>query len=75
MTTHEIRANLGDMSQAEFSEAYGIPLRTIENWDYRGRAPEWLRNVFQVIEDMHHDIISQQIEIKQLKKQLREKSL
>lgn len=42
MDTKEIRAILG-ISRIEFSRKYGIPIRTLENWDAGTRnPPEWL---------------------------------
>ena len=41
MTAKEIRELLG-ISRAEFSRRYGIPVRTLEDWDAgRRKAPEW----------------------------------
>jgi len=41
-TSKEIRDLLG-ISRAEFSRKYGIPIRTLENWDSGTRkAPEWI---------------------------------
>ena len=34
------------LSQASLSKKYGIPIRTIENWDSGKRIPsEWLENL------------------------------
>lgn len=42
MTSKEIRAILG-VSRAEFSRRYGIPIRTLEEWDAgRHMAPDWV---------------------------------
>ena len=42
MNTKEIRALLG-ISRAEFSRRYGIPIRTLENYDSGSRQPpEWV---------------------------------
>ena len=42
MNTKEIRALLG-ISRAEFSRRYGIPIRTLENYDAGSRQPpEWV---------------------------------
>ena len=38
MTIKEIR-NLSGMTQVIFSEAYGIPLRTIKDWERGARKP------------------------------------
>jgi putative transcriptional regulator len=35
----EIRDEL-DMSQQEFAEAYGIPLRTVQSWEQGARRPD-----------------------------------
>jgi DNA-binding transcriptional regulator YiaG len=37
-TVKEIRADLG-MTQAQFSEAFGIPPRTIQDWENNRRTP------------------------------------
>lgn len=42
MDTKKIRGLLG-ISRAEFSRRYGIPARTLENWDNGLRVPpDWL---------------------------------
>jgi len=47
MNTIEIRAILG-ISRAEFSRRYGIPIRTLENWDAGTRQPpEWLLKLLE----------------------------
>ena len=47
MTTKEIRALLG-VSRAEFSRRYGIPIRTIENWDADiSQPPDWVLNLLE----------------------------
>lgn len=47
MNTKEIRALLG-ISRAEFSRRYGIPIRTLENWDAGTRQPsEWVLNLLE----------------------------
>ena len=47
MTTTEIRTILG-VSRAEFSRRYGIPVRTLEDWDAGRRTPpEWLLNLLE----------------------------
>ena len=38
MTFKELRT-LSGMTQAEFAEYFGIPKRTIENWDNEVRTP------------------------------------
>lgn len=38
MNSVEIRAILG-ISRAEYSRKYGIPIRTLENWDAGTRKP------------------------------------
>lgn len=38
MTIKELRAMTG-LSQAQFSEKYGIPKRSIENWEGGQRVP------------------------------------
>lgn len=47
MTSIEIRAMLG-VSRAEFSRRYGIPVRTLENWDAGVRVPpEWVLKLLE----------------------------
>lgn len=47
MTTKEIRAILG-VTRAEFSRRYGIPVRTLEDWDAgRRHPPEWLLKLLE----------------------------
>lgn len=47
MNTKEIRAILG-ISRAEFSRRYGIPVRTLENWDAgKTNPPEWLLDLLK----------------------------
>lgn len=41
MTIKEIRKQTG-MTQAEFAEYFGISVRTIEAWESRRKAPEYL---------------------------------
>lgn len=38
MTVYEMRQALG-LSQKAFGEKYGIPLRTVENWENGYRVP------------------------------------
>ena len=48
-TVKEIREHTG-LSRAEFSRAYGIPIRTLENWDAGARTPpEWVVNILERI--------------------------
>ena len=47
MNTVEIRSILG-ISRAEFSRRYGIPVRTLEDWDYgKRKPPEWLLKLLE----------------------------
>lgn len=47
MNTKEIRGLLG-ISRAEFSRRYGIPIRTIENWDADvSQPPDWVLNLLE----------------------------
>lgn len=49
MTSTEIRDLLG-CSRAEFSRRYGIPVRTLENWDAgTNKPPEWLLKLLERI--------------------------
>lgn len=46
--------NLLGISRAEFSRRYGIPVRTLESWDWGDReAPEWVMKLLErvVLED------------------------
>lgn len=42
MTTHEIRKDLGNLTQAEFADMFNIPLRTVQNWDHRNCVPSYI---------------------------------
>ena len=47
MTPKEMRELLG-VSRAEFSRRYGIPIRTLENWDAGiNEPPEWALNLLE----------------------------
>lgn len=47
MNTREIRALLG-ISRAEFSRRYGIPIRTIEDWDAgKSNPPDWVLKLLE----------------------------
>lgn len=47
MNTKEIRAILG-VSRAEFSRRYGIPIRTLEDWDAeKHEPPEWVLRLLE----------------------------
>lgn len=47
MESREIRAILG-ISRAEFSRRYGIPIRTLEEWDSgRHMAPDWVMTLLE----------------------------
>jgi len=47
MTIKELREQTG-MKRAEFSRKYGIPVRTLEDWDAgRRKPPEWLANILE----------------------------
>lgn len=45
-TVDEIREK-ANMSQSEFANRFAIPLRTLQNWEYRGGCPVYLRLLFQ----------------------------
>lgn len=47
MDTKEIRGILG-VSRAEFSRLYGIPVRTLENWDSgKNSPPDWMLAILE----------------------------
>lgn len=47
MTAKEIREILG-VSRAEFSRRYGIPIRTLEDWDAGTRTPsDWVLRLLE----------------------------
>lgn len=46
MTIKEIRKQTG-MSQAEFAEYFSISVRTIEAWESRREAPEYLTKLME----------------------------
>ena len=53
MTTKELREHL-NVSRAEFSRRYNIPLRTLENWEAgKSKCPDYVRQLLEraVLED------------------------
>lgn len=55
MTSKEIRDILG-ISRAEFSRRYGIPIRTLENWDAgKNTPPEWVANLLERVVRLDKD--------------------
>lgn len=42
LTVGEIRSHTG-LTQAQFAERFCIPLRTVQNWEYRGGCPDYVR--------------------------------
>ena len=42
LSVAEIRARWG-LTQAEFAVRYCIPFRTVQNWEYRGGCPAYVR--------------------------------
>lgn len=47
MTSKEIRDILG-ISRAEFSRRYGIPVRTLEDWDAGKKKPsDWVMDLLE----------------------------
>lgn len=40
MDTKVFRSRYG-LSQRQFAEFFGVPIRTVHNWDYRNCAPEY----------------------------------
>lgn len=58
MNSVEVRGLLG-ISRAEFSRRYGIPVRTLEDWDSGKRVPAaWTMALLErvVREDLHTDL-------------------
>ena len=43
-----VRHDLGDMTQKEFSEYFGIPYRTVTNWDSRECMPDYVENIINM---------------------------
>lgn len=55
MTVKEIREKILGISRAEYSRRYGIPVRTLEDWDAGIRKPpKWVVNLLERVarEDM-----------------------
>ena len=51
MRSQEIREKAG-LSRAEFSRRYGIPIRTLENWDTGVNIPpEYVLNLLERVVD------------------------
>ena len=53
MTTKELREHL-NISRAEFSRRYNIPIRTLENWESgKSKCPDYVRQLLEraVLED------------------------
>lgn len=59
-TAKEIRAKTG-LSQAAFSKRFGIPKRTIEDWETgKRRAPAWVIAMLQYIADTDYQYPSEE---------------
>lgn len=57
MTIKELRASLG-MTIVEFSQALGIPRRTLENWEYGMRPmPDYMMKLIECYcrHELKHD--------------------
>ena len=57
MEVSEMRELIGD-SRAAFSRRYGIPVRTVENWERGGnKCPEYVKQLLEraVKEDMKNN--------------------
>ena len=59
-TVKEIRAKTG-LSQAAFAKRFGIPKRTIENWEGGvNRTPKWVIAMLQYIADTDYQYPSEE---------------
>ena len=59
-TVKEIRAKTG-LSQAAFAKRFGIPKRTIENWEGGvNRTPKWVIAMLQHIADTDYQYPSEE---------------
>ena len=48
MIVRNLCEELGGISRAEFSRRYGIPVRTLEDWDAgKSRPAEWVLNLLK----------------------------
>lgn len=55
MEAKEIRAILGD-TRVQFSRRYGIPIRTLENWDAGvRRPPDWVLSLLERVARLDAD--------------------
>ena len=64
-STHELRSWFG-WTQVDLSEQFGIPLRTIQNWDSRKCMPAWVESMAREIRASWNQIIAQERSIKVL---------
>lgn len=49
MTIKDLRARTG-LTQREFAEHFGIPRRTIENWEQgKNKCPQYILNLLEIV--------------------------
>lgn len=48
-----------NFTQKQMSEKYGVPLRTVENWEMRQSCPLYVLTAFQRIEDLEERLAGQ----------------
>lgn len=54
-TTKYCRQILGSMTQHEFSDRFGIPYRTVTNWDSRKCMPQYVEAMVEEIYQREND--------------------
>lgn len=56
LSSHYSRKILGNLTQAEFSEMFSIPIGTIQNWDSRGTMPIYIERMCSEIAAREHTL-------------------
>lgn len=56
LSVAEIRSRCG-LTQAQFAVRYCIPFRTVQNWEYRGGCPDYVRLMFARLSGMAEGVL------------------
>lgn len=64
-TTYKLRSWFG-WTQADFADQFGIPLRTIQNWDSRRCMPSWVESMAWEIRESWNQISELDRKIRQI---------